>query len=65
MHKSFTLTDLNNYAFEMEQMSAVLHKPEKNNAGPGKLAISNILGYSRALNVFNTKMTGTLFLLVN
>lgn len=65
MQKSFTLEDLAKYSLEVyfETQWNMDHAVKK--AGPGALAVRNILQYSKALTVRKTKAGESMFLLMN
>jgi len=62
MDRPFTLFDIWTYQQEIKPSREGLNR---NEAGPGKMALRNILAYSKALDVMNCRSTGNAFLLMN
>ena len=63
MEQNFTLKDADRYWNEVESLSKDL--PASENMGPGKMALKNILNYSRALSILKTSIAGNVRVVLN
>lgn len=61
MERSFTLNDLNRYTNELDRYFT----DRVVNARPSKKVIRNLLGYSSALTVLKTSLTGQVNMILN
>ena len=65
MDKNTTLENLNQYTIEFNQDTCLETVIARIKKGPGKMAMQNILNYSKALMVQKTNTTGVINLLLN
>lgn len=63
MDQNFTLKDADRYWKEVEKLSGDINPSDK--TGPGKMALMNILNYSRALSIFKTGTAGNVRVVLN
>lgn len=63
MDQNFTLKDADRYWNEVEALSKDLTTSD--DRGPGKMALKNILNYSRALSILKTRMVGNVSVVLN
>ncbi len=65
MEKTFTLVDLQHYLEEARTVEKQVLARHRIHSGPSKLALQNLISYSRALEILKTNAAGTIFHLAN